>query len=230
MSSHNTNASDTALSYLFGSNTRDPNVDPDGNYATSGVSDVWRMDDYNSDYNYTNPRIFTGQKGDTNADDPLLVESATWKYGIHYNYCAASAGSYCYNKSSFVPSIDIDQDICPSNWKIPSGGTLGDYQTLGNIITGSDEQSIKDGYDTQYRLALHLPLSGSFSAHGEGYTANPLYGYFWSSTVPELGNINDLKATTSEAFPGPGPGVYPSGSNGPERGYSVRCILHATSE
>ena len=97
----NTNASATALEYLFGTTTRDPNTDPDGSYATAGVAN------WTSSYGYSVPLIDISSKdvlpttdNSNGKDEPLAstVTSENWKVGVYYNYCAASAGSYCYRR------------------------------------------------------------------------------------------------------------------------------------
>ena len=56
------------------------------------------------------------------------------KVGIYYNFCAASASTYCYeyNSSVDIPDtlIDAPQDICPANWRMPTGKSSGEYHAL----------------------------------------------------------------------------------------------------
>ena len=49
-------------------------------------------------------------------------------YGTLYNYCAASAGTYCYASGSGTG--DATSDLCPKGWRLPTGNTSGEFQTL----------------------------------------------------------------------------------------------------
>ena len=55
-----------------------------------------------------------------NSADGLDVDPVAGnKYGTLYNYCAATAGTYCTNSGSG----DATQDLCPAGWRLPVGGT-----------------------------------------------------------------------------------------------------------
>ena len=68
------------------------------------------------------------------------------KIGIYYNYCAASAGSYCYgNGTSYTgtPTSDPDtsslqdvkEDICPAGWRLPT--TYNNGGEFANLYTSA---------------------------------------------------------------------------------------------
>ena len=128
----NTNASAEAISnYLVGgstntgwSNVAVANIENDFNDAT---------DDFFHD-GYATPRINNYSK-DTYV--PGYGQGATGnqaKVGVYYNYCAATVGTYCYLKGGNIdiPNtfVDADQDICPINWRMPTGGMTGEYYEL----------------------------------------------------------------------------------------------------
>ena len=163
-------------------------------------------------------------------DEPLasIVTSENWKVGIYYNYCAASIGTYCYasgqgidkNESS---AIDADQDICPANWRMPTGYNYdatdrpdgAEFQKLLNKypdIAGGDNQY------TRFRNALRLPLSGHFDG-GSVYNRNNT-SLVWSSTFAGGGSyaasMYYLGVTTSD--------IGAQSSYSRSFGYSVRCI------
>ncbi len=218
----NTNATQAAIdNYLTSSGTA-----PQTGWATEAVS-------YETSSSvYDQPRINIASKDVlpttyNSTDEPLasIVTSENWKVGIYYNYCAASIGTYCYasgqgidkNESS---AIDADQDICPANWRMPTGGPIGtagtttgggEYQTLYNAypaISGGDSQY------TRFRKVLRLPLSGNFdngSAGSQGY-----YGRFWSSTYGDSYYMYYLYVNTSN--------INPQGNSYRYRGSSIRCI------
>ncbi|MBR5939156.1 hypothetical protein IKZ77_01225, partial [Candidatus Saccharibacteria bacterium] len=45
------------------------------------------------------------------------------KYGVYYNFCAATAGTYCLTDDASPESAT--QDICPFGWRLPTGGSSG---------------------------------------------------------------------------------------------------------
>jgi uncharacterized protein (TIGR02145 family) len=189
----NTNATDEVLTYFKNGGGSEP-------YPASGVSSEWTSGGQDS---YTLPYINTGYK-DT-------VASATYgegsgKIGVFYNFCAASAGSYCYTSST--GTSDASYDICPSSWRLPKGGTTSDSTNEFNnlYLAYNSDQTI-------FREALSVPLSGNF------YGGSIYYGYgdFWSST---FNNVNSMRFLGVDAS-----GVG-SDSNGPRHiGFSIRCIL-----
>ena len=140
MNENNTHASNTTLGYLKGTTTRDPDTDANGQYATAGVSN------WTSSYSYSAPLVNMTSKdvvptSYNGTDDPMKdkVVAGNWKVGGYYNYCAASAGSYCYGNgtSEGAPSVNATEDICPKGWRMPTGSTSGEYSALANAIYGS---------------------------------------------------------------------------------------------
>ena len=143
--------------------------------------------------------------------------SGGWKYGGYYNYCAASAGSYCYGNgtSGGTSSGNATSDICPKGWRMPTGNTTGEYSALANAIYGSTGSTSDSTAYANYRTALRLPLSGEFyngSARNQG-----LGGVFLVSTGSGYYIRDALTLGTSS--------VNPGNTNGREFGNSVRCVL-----
>ena len=215
LSNINTNASSTALSYLRGTTTRDSSQDPDGNYATAGVSSF----DWNSSPNYTSPLINMNSKDTVSSNN--MDTAGSWKIGGYYNFCAASAGSYCYSEGHFSSS-DASEDICPAGWRLPTGGYdgNGEYEAIAATIATEGQYGYTgEGY-VAIRNALHLPLSGILSYQEDSDQGN--YGLFWSSTRPNNSNsgMHYLYATLNSINPwsyhGSGEDIY--------KGASVRCI------
>ena len=88
------------------------------------------------------------------------------KIGVYYNFCAASAGSYCYGDGSYStnsPTSDPDpttlqdakEDICPKGWRLPTGGSDGEYNNLYMQYSSDAER---------FEMALKTPLSGYFTS------------------------------------------------------------------
>lgn len=200
LSDINTNASATALGYLRGTTTRDPSQDPNGSFATAGVAS-WASND-----SYSAPLVNKAYKDATNSSDPLDIIK-TSKYGIYYNYCAASAGSYCYGNGMDygTPSGDAEYDICPSGWRMPTSASGGEYQTLYDAYSSNV---------TTFRTALLAPLSG-FYYNGSLFTQGNK-GWFWSSIRDDVNGMYSLDVESNN--------VDPSDYSNRYDGNSVRCI------
>ena len=204
MSSLNTNASNTTLGYLKNGGGTENNQ-----YATAGVAN------WTSSYSYSAPLVNMASKNVVPSNAPTNGAGYN-KVGGYYNYCAASAGSYCYGNgtSEGTPSGNATEDICPKNWRIPTSNT-GEYGALANAIYGSTDLTNDATQIANFRNALSLPLSGSFydglaSSQGSG-------GGFWSSTIYNNYRMYFLYVGTSSVIP----------SDGRYRNYgsSVRCLV-----
>ena len=136
-----------------------------------------------------------------------ISQTGGCKIGGYYNYCAASAGSYCYGNGTDAgtSSGDATSDICPKGWRMPTGNTDSEYQTLYT--------NYHSYYN--YRTALHLPLSGHFDS---GSTVNQgSLGYFWSSARKNnyYNYYLDINANSVHLY-----------SGARYSGLSVRCLLN----
>ena len=206
MTSLNTNATSTALTAL-----KSGNRSAGAQYATAGVTN------WTSGHNYSIPSVNMVSKDIVPSGTPANSVGYN-KIGGYYNFCAASAGSYCYGNdtTSGSPSGDAIEDICPAGWKIPSSAeSTGEFQALTTAITGSDEEHISDSSTVNlFRTTFSAPLSGAFINGSTDWQGE--YGDLWSSTkeghsmvVFEFGD--DM--------------IYPA-MDGYELsdGYSIRCI------
>ena len=203
LSSSTTNASDTTLNYLI-------NGGGSGQYPASGVASS-RAQSYVLPYIDTaymnNAQVSYGNYYGNNGGGGN-------KIGVYYNYCAASAGSYCYASGSGTG--DATEDVCPAGWRLPTGGSDGEFQALCTLHKGS---ACSNG-DTNtnalaMRNALSTPLSGYFY-NGSVYVQGS-YGYFWSSTVSSGTNMYYLYVYSGN--------VHPLYTNNRYYGFSVRCVL-----
>ncbi|MBR2997070.1 hypothetical protein IKF33_01370, partial [Candidatus Saccharibacteria bacterium] len=174
-----------------------------------------------SSYSYSAPLIAIKNAND-DTWNPDTVASTTYgngsgKIGIYYNYCAASAGSYCWgNGTSYTGSpesdpksdtlYDIDADICPAGWHMPTTTSGGEYYYLYNTAYAANA--------TNFKTALSTPLSGFFN-YGSAYDQGS-YGGFWSSTWYSTDYVRGLGVSASR--------VYPSDNYSRNYGYSLRCV------
>ncbi|MBQ3470183.1 hypothetical protein IJH23_00495 [Candidatus Saccharibacteria bacterium] len=186
----NTNASDTTLTYFKNGGGTTSNK-----YPTSGVSN------WISGYSYSVPLVFTEKRHDLADEDQVpIYGGASYEIGTYYNFCAASAGSYCYGNgiSYGTSSGNATEDICPSGWQLPPSSKYSFIKDNTYFSIGED---------------MSIPLSGFLN---QGWTADiGDYGYFWSSTRSDNERMYNLTVdngsasiTTSER----------------DLGFSVRCM------
>ncbi|MBR3157430.1 hypothetical protein IKF20_03360 [Candidatus Saccharibacteria bacterium] len=199
----NTNASATSLGYL-----KNGGGTSSDKYAITGVVEWTDSPTYASDHSYSDPLIATSGSGWSKDTTTTSYGNGSGKIGVYYNYCAASAGSYCYPSSSSTG--DATEDLCPAGWRMPTGSTAGEHGILYNIYNTTTTAT--DTASLQYNLST--PLSGCFysgSAYNQG-----TYGFFWSSTRYDNSYTYYLYAKSSAAYP-----TY----NDRSYGRSIRCVL-----
>ncbi|MBQ8156321.1 hypothetical protein IJ101_00855 [Candidatus Saccharibacteria bacterium] len=202
----NTNASNQTLDYF---KSDEGGRSAGNNYATAGIGNLTEGNSYSV------PRINAKYKETVHSDSSLNYGNGSHKYGVYYNFCAATAGSYCYgNGTSAGTSVgDAGEDICPAGWRMPTGGAItvttdgkGEYQALYAAYSSNA---------TGFRNALSTPLSGRFyngSAADQGS-----FGFFWSSTRRGDGPMYYLRVDSSVVTPQ----IY----SARYAGFSVRCLL-----
>ena len=206
MNESNTNASNTTLGYLKGTSTGTTS----DQYATAAVSN------WTSSYSYSAPLVNMTNKDVIPTD--ATSTAGGYKVGGYYNYCAASAGSYCYGNgtSAGTSSGNATESICPAGWKMPGGSST--IALTATPPTGEYRNLYTNHYTTYaaYRAALHLPLSGYF------YRGSPSYqgsnGYFWSSTRFDIDNYGMYRLYLSTSD------IDPAGYGSRNYGHSVRCM------
>ena len=210
MNENNTHASNTTLNYLKngGGTTSDK-------YAITGVVNWTDSPFYASSNSYSDPLVNLTDKDVVPTD--ATSTAGQYKVGGYYNYCAASAGSYCYGDGASygTSSGKATEDICPKGWRMPTGSPSGEYSALANKIYGSTSSTSDVTAYANYRSALRLPLSGYVNSGTVGVQGS--YGSFWSSTRSSNHGMSSLYLRTSN--------IYPAGNDTRSGGYSVRCVL-----
>ena len=147
---------------------------------------------------YNEAQVNATYKNDTNVTSYGL---GSGKIGTYYNYCAASGGTYCYGQDAGIGNAEYD--VCPSGWRLPTGGENGEYQNLYANYGNTPEL---------FRNAFSATLSGYFSDYGH----NTSVGRFWSST--HFGNSRAMYALGIDSY------IYPSSNYYRFYGFSVRCL------
>lgn len=121
-------------------------------------------------------------------------------YGGYYTFYTATAG---WGTDS-VESGNAPKDICPRGWRLPTGGSSGEFRALYNNYNSAALMMGEPNFT----------LSGSAN-NGSMYNQGG-YGSFWSSTIYDANNAQTLYLDSSTANPGNGDNKY--------NGFSVRCV------
>ncbi|MBQ6149579.1 hypothetical protein IJI86_01225 [Candidatus Saccharibacteria bacterium] len=148
LDSTTTNATDATLNYLINGGGTSP-------YATTSVSSTYGD-------SYIAPKIVLDYKDTVVSGTGLGSKKA----GVYYNYCAVSAGSYCY--AAAAGSGPALYDICPRGWHLP---TSAEYTAL--FSSYPDRSAFKEAFSVQ--------LSGAIGNKGATMWQES-YGMFWSKT------------------------------------------------
>ena len=135
-------------------------------------------------------------------------------YGTLYNYCAASAGTICSDPFYSTNYDDPTSDLCPAGWRLPTGGSSGEFQALYNLYNSLElmRASITNG-------GAAFALAGYFFGRSTTPSNQGTYGLYWSSTRYSKDDVYDLYIDRSSVNP------VNSGSN--PTGYAVRCVLNS---
>jgi len=191
----NTNASNEALAYLKQGGGTDQ-------YATAAVASV---SDWPAEEKYTEPVVNTERKNTVSND---ATGNGSGKIGVYYNYCAASAGAYCYTNEAYNDNMgNIKDDICPKGWRLPTGYDGGEFKTLYDKYTGI----------SAFNTAFSTPISGGATFTPDGGVAN-----YWMSD--SYGSEKTYVSVSSSSM------LYEEGYYNPRateryQGLSARCIL-----
>ena len=226
----NTNASATELQYL-----KNGGGTASDQYPTAAInSEAWV--DSGQDY-YSVPMsvssgtcLYSGScVNESNSqwtkDSTVPVYgNGSGKVGVLYNYCAVSAGTYCYGDGTSKTNIpgtdlkpdslyDLDGDICPAGWRMPTGNIAGDLYSLYNYYSYRDASSPNS---LQYKTSI--PFAGNFIS-GK-LNSNPTFqGAIWTSTRDASSNPQEFLVRQN--------GVVMANSLTHNHAMATRCILNA---
>jgi uncharacterized protein (TIGR02145 family) len=106
---------------------------------------------------------------------------STTKCGFLYNWYSATNGT----GTSSMASGNASGSICPAGWRLPTGGSSGEFNAL-QVAMGMASGTISSGLTDSTHM-WRLP-NGSFRAPYSGVYSNSFLnqgsrGYFWSSTA-----------------------------------------------
>ena len=128
-------------------------------------------------------------------------------YGTFYNYYATSAGAITGSSNSNNASYDI----CPAGWRLPTGGSSGEFQDL------------YAEYNSNALMRASIENSGAaFALAGGFYYGAPASqgsdGRYWSSTGASGTDMYGLTLNMSY--------VYPANRVNRGLGSAIRCVLN----
>ena len=194
----------------LGNSSNAPKVNKSGTCSTTGS---WPCT-YNGDYN-NNVALSTLTPEQSN------FGLGSGKIGILYNYCAVSAGNYCYNNSvSPTSDTNSEYDICPANWRLPRGGSSGEFQNLCTQIRSADcdegdsEIPATDTNSFQYKFSA--TFSGFYNGIGNRIGDS---GHFWTSSRSNQSRMYSLRVSATFIY-------AISQTNDRVNGMAARCLLN----
>lgn len=128
-------------------------------------------------------------------------------YGVYYNWWTATAGNGTYE----MTSGNAAGDICPYGWRLPTGGTGGEFYALN--------QAINNGSTNTSAGLLAAPANFVYSGYvnGSSLSNRGYYGYFWSSTAHNSNGAYHLGLYSSALNPG-------TNYNSKYYGFPARCV------
>lgn len=146
-------------------------------------------------------RSYTASHGSNEA------RTSWYSYGVMYNWYTATAGNGSYD----MASGSAGGDVCPAGWRLPTGGSGGEYATLSNLTPATNANYPDSGL---VKFPNNFYYSGDYSKTKPG--GRNSYGRYWSATANNeksyrLG-FNYLQVT-------------PAGAWNKWVGFPVRCIV-----
>lgn len=146
-------------------------------------------------------------RGYTASYDENISNRSWYSYGIMYNWYTASAG----NGDFTMDSGNVAGDICPKGWRLPTGGSSGEYVALNNAINNGSS-STDAGL---LKFPANFIYSGDYNYNKPGGRGS--YGRWWSATPNGNAKAFRLGVTAS--------GATPDGSWNKWDAFAVRCIV-----
>ena len=132
--------------------------------------------------------------------------SSLWSYGVWYNWYAASAGNGTYAQTSG----NVAGDICPSGWRLPTGGPNSEFTALNAAVNGG-------ATNTDLGLRTY-PVNMVYAGdHNKSADSNRgTYARYWSSTAADADTAYRFGVKSNE--------VTPLKAYDKWDGFTVRCV------
>lgn len=150
----------------------------------------------------------------TGSNNEAAYYSGDTAYGAYYSWYTATA----HTGTAAMSSGEASGSICPKGWRLPKGGSSGEFQALYNKgKSGWTTNGGKNGYWIGAANATggaFFPAAGLYNGSSSNYVGSR--GYYWSSTA-----YNSSAAYYLSFYSG---GIYPAASGSKYYGFSVRCV------
>ncbi len=159
---------------------------------------------------------------DTSVDGNHLYYDNDVAYGAYYTWYTATAGT----GTEALTEGNAESSICPKGWKLPTGGTNGEFKALYDKFTDTIWTTI-NGKNGRWLGASNASVGGTFFP-AAGYVRTEsgklnsvkYYGAYWTNTAYSNGtyrfDFNDRNAS-------------PAAGSKRDSGYSIRCLTPTPS-
>ena len=150
----------------------------------TNITQNWTLPqiDNTSSFDYEIPHVYSYWDDVDGGNDLTMGNNISTDdfYGYYYNWCAATAGDTAPGGSNTCTGYDTmpddaTGDICPANWRLPTGGPSGEFYNLYNAF-GSEYLS-----QFQFSGAFRGVFSGA--RDGSNWLAPSYSGGLWSSSL-----------------------------------------------
>lgn len=169
---------------------------------------IWMCENLRIGNNSTGMTLF-GQDSDLESEDfsefylPRGSTSGFDKYDANYLYIDSTYGGYyswytatAGTGTKAMTSGNAPYSILPRGWRLPTGGSGGEFQTLANAYGSSESEQ-----NTNLRKT---PIPGFVLSGCYYYSSSPVYqgseGWYWSSTVYNTYYVYLLILSSSECI------------------------------
>ncbi len=187
--------------------------------STTGTTTLTPADS-NVSSNFTLPQLQTG--GSLSYDTPTVhgpvpgdTGSGATNYGYLYNFPAATAGE----SRTSITTGNAPNSICARGWRLPTGGTGGDFAQLDQAF-GGPGTGWQNNQTNIAQWQHNGPFKGVFAGEWSlSFFSQGLNGYWWSRSAnpPSANNASSVLLVSSYVNPVHGYGRY--------TGLGVRCLL-----
>jgi uncharacterized protein (TIGR02145 family) len=193
---------------------------PNGQQIEQVTSDNFMTGDgtsYNQSTANFDKAFYANPAGTTYCDTTVYTENSASKTGCGYlyNWYAATNGTGTY----LLDSEQATGSICPANFRLPTGGSTGDFAYLNAYMAGvTPPSTVYDYYDGwQPAGSWQGVFSGIWFENLLGWSDA---GYFWSSSTAIIPNISNAIYAAAVTSNNASPAYY----NANYYGFAVRCV------
>lgn len=145
----------------------------------------------------------------TASPDSNNTSSYWYSYGVMYNWYTATAG----NGDFTATSGSVSGDICPAGWRLPTGGSGGEFSGLHSALAPTPS-SVLDQYVRAY--PNNIIYSGDYNKTSP--SGRSAQGRFWSATAD--GSTKAYRFGVNV-----GANITPARSFNKWDAFAVRCIV-----